>query len=811
MDDHRDYDATSHDEAPVREKVVQRRRRPPLSCSECRRRKLKCDRSLPCGQCIRSKTAESCTFVGSQPGDLLKTSRRISPSNARHQRPHGQVDQQTGAGSMFVFDSRLNAKSTPDRVSKNSQKEDLHELRQRLRSLERAMAKSVPAIQTPETTAHDTLSETTTSQTGPGAMYLEDRIRFLPDSNFRGKKGKTRYFGRSNWCTTASFFQDIGTFMRQKHNNESYRDYHSMKKYKHEIWTRESQEHQRAFREQAFEIEEMVPSRAIADQLVQLYLDSFETTYRVLHVPSFLKQYADYWANPQKPDIAFVAQLLAIMAAGTRFLPTSSSSGQPNAYQHSASKWIMAIQSYISCTSISPHINFKMVQTQTLLLLAQLANATDSELAWISSGALVRSAMTLGLHRDPGRFRKATAPFWSELRRRLWTTIVELDLKIALDRGMTPSIDLDECDCNLPSDIDDADIVEDMKHEPSPTNSTRRTQNIYQCLLSKSLDLRWRVVKKVNALRFSLSYDEALQINEELSRFLKTGSDCLNDHVLSSDASSSVRHQFAQSLHQFTIQKFVLALHRPFSLSVARLPKCSYSRKICLETSLEILSQMQLPAPGEIIVHPHIKQLASGMFCDDVFHAAITVCVELSLQAQEMGQSSGSRIDNINPSVLLSMVQSQQSVMLQAIERTLDDFGRTILCGSGRGSKPFFFFSMILASAKSRIKGEDPMTELDAVSKRAVQIGRGIISGLSYEEALACAMRPPTQSPDPPIAPFGTTPISASLLDFDFPSLLSTDFGGDLATLDLNGWFDGVESGGSDAWNGAMFADLPQL
>jgi hypothetical protein len=33
-------------------------------------------------------------------------------------------------------------------------------------------------------------------------------------------------------------------------------------------------------------------------------------------------------------------------------------------------------------------------------------------------------------HRDPTRFRKAR-PFYSELRRRLWATVVELDLKIS--------------------------------------------------------------------------------------------------------------------------------------------------------------------------------------------------------------------------------------------------------------------------------------------------------------------------------------------------------------------------------------------
>src|SRR5690606_30487154 len=35
--------------------TVRRRRRPALSCWECRRRKVKCDHKTPCGHCARNK------------------------------------------------------------------------------------------------------------------------------------------------------------------------------------------------------------------------------------------------------------------------------------------------------------------------------------------------------------------------------------------------------------------------------------------------------------------------------------------------------------------------------------------------------------------------------------------------------------------------------------------------------------------------------------------------------------------------------------------------------------------------------------
>jgi hypothetical protein len=47
---------------PVRAAPSQRkRRRPALSCAECRRRKIKCDRNIPCSPCKLAKSA-TCTY-----------------------------------------------------------------------------------------------------------------------------------------------------------------------------------------------------------------------------------------------------------------------------------------------------------------------------------------------------------------------------------------------------------------------------------------------------------------------------------------------------------------------------------------------------------------------------------------------------------------------------------------------------------------------------------------------------------------------------------------------------------------------------
>lgn len=50
-----------------------KRRRPALSCEQCRRRKIKCDRTYPCGQCSQSKSV-SCSYSP----DTIRRLRHVS-------------------------------------------------------------------------------------------------------------------------------------------------------------------------------------------------------------------------------------------------------------------------------------------------------------------------------------------------------------------------------------------------------------------------------------------------------------------------------------------------------------------------------------------------------------------------------------------------------------------------------------------------------------------------------------------------------------------------------------------------------------
>ncbi len=176
---------TNGDRRPPR-----KRQRVRLSCLECRRRKLSCDREFPCSRCLSSGTPERCEYE-TRPG--------LAPPNKLGLAPT----------AITGLDARLDARlSLPSSGGESSlHRRDLRET-DRIRRLELEVAQlkgllakqvsvdgSTVLAHSPPVVRHEVNDEPEPSlppflqQTqDPGAD--KEELRF-----FRGKEFKTRYFG----------------------------------------------------------------------------------------------------------------------------------------------------------------------------------------------------------------------------------------------------------------------------------------------------------------------------------------------------------------------------------------------------------------------------------------------------------------------------------------------------------------------------------------------------------------------------------------------------------------------------------------
>lgn len=100
------------------------------------------------------------------------------------------------------------------------------------------------------------------------------------------------------------------------------------------------------------------------------------------------------------------------------------------------------------------------------LFLVTVRRFDDSRFCWTLTGLVIRLGQGMGLHRDGTQFD--LTPFETEIRRRLWWTILVLDLRSAEEVGMELTIPDSSFDTQMPLNIDDADISPSSVEAPIP-------------------------------------------------------------------------------------------------------------------------------------------------------------------------------------------------------------------------------------------------------------------------------------------------------------------------------------------------------
>jgi len=131
------------------------------------------------------------------------------------------------------------------------------------------------------------------------------------------------------------------------------------------------------------------------------------------------------------------------------------------------------------------------VLLQAFLIFLMLVRRHDSpRFVWMMTGLAIRMGQALGLQRDGSNF-KDLSPYETEMRRRVWWAICNLDVRASEDQGTDLTIPTGTFDTKLPLNINDADINEQSKEAPPPrdefTDMACALLGIETCLLTRRL------------------------------------------------------------------------------------------------------------------------------------------------------------------------------------------------------------------------------------------------------------------------------------------------------------------------------------
>ncbi|KAF3019294.1 hypothetical protein E8E14_008063 [Neopestalotiopsis sp. 37M] len=323
-----------------------------------------------------------------------------------------------------------------------------------------------------------------------------------------------------------------------------------------------------------------LPPKNVSDELVDCYLRTTETVYRVLHIPTFRRDYEALWGETDaRPDPGFLVMVKLMFAIGAAVFDEKFT------LRASAIQWVYEAQTWLAEPNTKRRLTLQGLQVHILLLLAREVVDVGHDSVYISAGDLFRRAVIMGLHRDPKHLPHKSI-LVAEMRRRLWNTILEVCLQSSLTSGGPPFFGPDDFDTEPPGNFDDDQLVGADDAVPKPSDEF--TQVSLALALRQMFHVRIAIVKSLNDLRpVGGTYEETLRLDDQLRSAYKTVARTLQPFRASTGWSSS---QFGAQMIDLLVQRYFLSLHVPFygpSLNVAQ-TAYAFSRKVLVEASLKI-------------------------------------------------------------------------------------------------------------------------------------------------------------------------------------------------------------------------------
>lgn len=476
------------------------------------------------------------------------------------------------------------------------------------------------------------------------------------------------------------------------------------------------------------DVHRFFPSRAVMDELVYLYFNTFEYCYRIVDYCAFKTEYDGCVDNLEAAGSAFLVQLLLIMTIAG---PLHGDVGVRGQMDRRAHTWIYIGQTWLSGPVEKDRLLIRGIQIQCLLLLSRQVNRVGADLVWISAGSLVRMAMQIGLHQDPS-YLGGMKLREREVRRRLWYTILELNVQISLDAGALPMISERDYNTQLPSAIDDAHL--ECEDE---TQGEQNTENkiCFQRLLAKSLPLRMRVATHINSLYHEPTYEEVVALGNDLSTACREAANVIDQLSV---------NEFAACFSSHLLGRFSLSLHFGYSIKAKTNPLYSHSQKVCLEAALDIISLLEDGTYRAVLL------TGGGMFRDIITRGALQVFLALAPEPEAESSIFAKKRN-----------RRRQEPLLQEARR-LVQYAKDRMWHGETNIKIYIFLSMMMAQAEASLNN---LPVKDAASKtlhESLTTGQEILKTLAADTSISELTHPDLE---PWTASSFVSPVDE---DFDF-------------------------------------------
>ncbi|GAB7334823.1 hypothetical protein MBLNU13_g06736t1 [Cladosporium sp. NU13] len=537
-----------------------KRRRKVLSCYDCRRRKLQCDRAMPaCGRCVKAGQESSCVY-----------SEDATDPQFRSSKPQGP--EQSGPSTADPATTSSYTDAPPSDLSAKMSYQE-----RRIQQLEAALARTTS--NRPEASAarqFEVLKLPFTPESihdsGLGSN-INDRETML----LRGRGFETQFSGTTHPLSLIAHVPELNLFTK-----EALERYPSFQRARQDMGALEARtkcadKHRVDISDD--ELHTLLPPHSETNRAVDLYLESYDRIYHVIHGPSFWEAYRNMWqGNLRDASRHTVVTVLLMVACVSCVGPA-----HPWTYIANSSKAregaiviTQACESWINRQS-QKRVSAADFQIRFLLCLTKQTTARKYKRTWTEAGTLLRFCMSAGLHRNPDLIRRPTTPLEKELRRRIWAAVLDFELQASFDRGMISAPWLLQSDSPAPHNLHDEEIA--MAHPPSPRPAKEFTSAWYLSTSNDTVMLRSTLNTVLNNIRHVLDFEQVKQYTDEIETHLSSLPDLPAQEA-----------EEAHSLYRLKLLQYQLALHNRFLRSTSTSSERMFSTMTILETASKIIN-----------------------------------------------------------------------------------------------------------------------------------------------------------------------------------------------------------------------------
>ncbi|KPM42527.1 hypothetical protein AK830_g4060 [Neonectria ditissima] len=408
-----------------------------------------------------------------------------------------------------------------------------------------------------------------------------------------------------------------------------------------------------------------MPHRLIVDRLISRYFNSEDGASVIIHTPTFQKEYDRFWEDPAATPVIWVGALYSIMATATIF-SLHSVQGIPEAVNEKRNTALLYKHRVVQCLRLSDYTRPVPYTLETLIAYFSLEYSLNREAQlgiWLVFGVIIRLALRMGYHRDPGHYPEISA-FDGEMRRRVWATLLPLDILTSGQIGLPWMIKLSLVDTQSPRNLLDGDFNEETSILPSARPSSELTPVSYTIIKGRLAAVLGQISDLTSAAR-PIRYEDV----RDMDRLLLATHSSMPPGLQMRPIQSSIMDSPSLIMKRFNLdllhQKARCILHRKFMVLAWADSQYHESRQACVKAALQILQHQNAihseTQSGGLLEAG--KWMVSSLTTHDFLLAAMILCLDLDHRRQTRGQC-----DDRQQMTDAGFLETQENELLGALE-----------------------------------------------------------------------------------------------------------------------------------------------